>query len=38
MPEGLVGSQHFLHRTHGLTSEALEDAALQALQLREVAR
>ncbi|HEX8137149.1 MAG TPA: transketolase C-terminal domain-containing protein [Pyrinomonadaceae bacterium] len=37
-PEGVVGSQQFLHRTHGLTSEALEDAALQALQLREVAR
>lgn len=38
MPEGVVGSQQFLHRTHGLTGEALQDAALQALQLREVAR
>lgn len=37
-PEGVVGSQHFLHRMHGLTSETLEEAALQALQLREVAR
>jgi transketolase len=37
-PDGVVGSQQFLHRVHGLTSEALTDAALQALQLREVAR
>jgi transketolase len=37
-PEGVVGSQQFLHRMHGLTSEALQDTALQALQLREVAR
>jgi transketolase len=36
-PDGVVGSQQFLHRVHGLTSEALTDAALQALQLREVA-
>jgi transketolase len=37
-PEGLVGSQQFLHSLHGLTREALQEAALQALQLREVAR
>jgi transketolase len=37
-PEGVVGSQQFLHRVHGLSSEALAETALQALQLREVVR
>jgi transketolase len=38
MPGGVVGSQHFLHHLHGLTSEALVESALQALQVREVTR
>jgi transketolase len=35
-PDGVIGSQQFLHRVHGLTSEALVESALQALQVREV--
>jgi hypothetical protein len=38
MPDGVVGSQQFLHRLHGLSSEALVESALQALQVREVTR
>lgn len=37
-PDGVTGSQQFLHRLHGLTSGALARAALQALQVREVTR
>jgi transketolase len=37
-PDGVVGSQQFLHRVHGLSSEALVESALQALQVREVTR
>jgi len=37
-PDGVVGSQQFLHRLHGLASEALVESALQALQVREVTR
>ena len=35
-PDGVVGSQQFLHRVHGLASAALVESALQALQVREV--
>ena len=36
-PDGVVGSQDYLHRVHGLSSERLVEAALRALQLqREV--
>src|SRR5438477_1881467 len=36
-PDGVVGSQVYLHRVHGLSSERLVEAALRALQLqREV--
>jgi transketolase C-terminal domain/subunit len=37
-PDGVVGSQQFLHHLHGLASEALVESALQALQVREVTR
>ncbi|HEX8143160.1 MAG TPA: transketolase C-terminal domain-containing protein [Pyrinomonadaceae bacterium] len=37
-PGGVVGGQQFLHRLHGLSSEALVESALQALQVREVTR
>lgn len=37
-PDGVVGSQQFLHHVHGLTSEALVKSALEALQVREVTR
>lgn len=37
-PDGVVGSQQFLHHVHGLTSEALVESALEALQVREVTR
>ena len=31
MPDGLSGSQAYLHRTHGLASEALVETVLRAL-------
>ncbi|HEY6187696.1 MAG TPA: transketolase C-terminal domain-containing protein [Pyrinomonadaceae bacterium] len=37
-PDGVVGSQQFLHHVHGLTSRALVESALEALQVREVTR
>lgn len=38
MPDAVTGSQGYLHRTHGLSNEALVETALSALQVGEVAR
>jgi transketolase len=37
-PSGVSGSQAFLHHAHGISSEALIEAALRELQAREVMR
>lgn len=37
-PNGIVGSQQFLHHIHGISRAALVETALQELHMREVAK
>jgi len=37
-PDGLSGSQHYLHEVHGLSSTALAGTAIQTLRAREVSK